>query len=56
MEVKPIKLKFEIENKEEIEQWISSLISKLEKANSLADELAKPKKCIKYNVQGIKVK
>lgn len=41
MEIKTIKFKLEIENKEEVEQWINSLINKLEKANSLADELAK---------------
>ncbi len=40
-EKKEIKIYIKIENKEEIEEWINELSSKLKKANSSESELAK---------------
>lgn len=40
MDTETIKVRVEIENKEEITNWVNELNERLEKANSLANELA----------------
>ena len=45
-----IKVRLEIENKEEIEKWVKELTRQLEKASSLADELAKKNRSVDMNM------
>ena len=49
-----IKVRLEIENKEEIDEWVKELTRQLEKASSLADELAKKSRSIDMNMNRFK--